>query len=95
MHMRKLLFTMALAAMTAPTLAGNSDHGGYEPGDSTRVRRAPAADRPGSPVSRGAASAERRAPYALTGDTGQRVLEWRDVPAGRGQTQRLPFWVER
>ena len=34
-------------------------------------------------------------PYSLTGDLApsQRKLVWRDVPTGRGQSQRLPFYV--
>ena len=35
-----------------------------------------------------------RAPYALTGDRVQRrVLVTRDVPRGRGQTERASYWV--
>lgn len=34
------------------------------------------------------------APYALTGERVQRrVLEYREVPRGRGQTERLAFWI--
>jgi hypothetical protein len=36
----------------------------------------------------------KNAPYALTGERVQRRrLEYRDVPKGRGQSERVAFWT--
>jgi hypothetical protein len=39
-------------------------------------------------------SRTRQTPHALTGERPQRrVLQFRDVPRGRGQTERVAFWT--
>ena len=84
--MRALLLTavVGLAATSAP--AGPSDHRSREFGDYSRSQRPDLRQRE--------RDRNEARPYALTGDRVQRrVLQFRDVPRGRGQTERLPFWT--
>jgi hypothetical protein len=79
--MRAIVFAAVVALGSGAALAGPgpSDH------QSRRIADPARADRPEQRT--------RSAPYALTGDRVQRrVLEYRDVPQGRGQVQRLPYW---
>jgi len=78
--MRAIVFAAALALVSSAALAGPSDHQSRRLADPSRNDRLENRTRP--------------APYALTGDRVQRrVLEFRDVPTGRGQSQRLPYWT--
>jgi hypothetical protein len=78
--MRPILFAAVVALGSTAALAGPSDHQSRRIGDPSRGERLENRTRP--------------APYALTGDREQRrVLTFRDVPQGRGQTQRLPYWT--
>ncbi len=77
--MRAMIIAAAVGLASASALAGPSDH----------WSRQPAGARPGAGEGR-----TRNAPYALTGDRVQRrVLVTRDVPRGRGQTERAAYWV--
>ena len=79
-----LAAVIGLGSMTA--LAGPSDHASRRLGDVS------AAERPEMRTGRHA----RQVAYALTGAREQRrVLVFRDVPKGRGQTERMAFriWV--
>ena len=77
--MRALILTAVIGLGSFSAYAGPSDHWSRQPADL----------RPGERVER-----TRRAPYALTGDRVQRrVLVTRDVPRGRGQTERAAFWT--
>ena len=85
--MRTHLVLVAAVVGFASTVAfsGPSDHASRRAGDSSRIE---------SPEVRKAGDND--APHALTGGRVQRrVLEYRDVPKGRGQTERVPFfrWV--
>ena len=76
--MRALIAAAVIAAGSTFALAGPSDHAGRRPGDVAASARPRAVAKP---------------PYALTGRQVQRrVLEYRDVPHGRGQTERVAFW---
>ena len=82
--MRALLLTAVVGLAATSALAGPSDHRSREFGDYSRSQR---------PDLRQRERAGPR-PYALTGDRVQRrVLQFRDVPRGRGQTERVPFWT--
>ena len=81
--MRAILFAAVVAASSVPALAGPSDHQGRRFGDYSVTER-PEMNRP---------DRDRRAPYALTGERPQRrVLVFRDVPKGHGQTESAPYW---
>ena len=81
--MRVFLFAAVVGATALPALAGPSDHQGRRFGDYSATER-PELNR----------SNRDRAPYALTGRTTlRRMLQYRDAPAGRGQTQRQAYWV--
>ena len=78
--MRAIMFAAVVALGSSAALAGPSDH------QSRRLAEPSRGERP--------QTRNRTAPYALTGDRVQRrVLTYRDVPQGRGQTQRLPYWT--
>ena len=82
--MRLIVLAAVLGAGSTLAFAGPSDHAGRSPGDPGRAGRPEIgkADRPG------------RAPYALTGERVQRrVIKFRDIQKGRGQTERVPFWT--
>jgi hypothetical protein len=82
--MRAIILAAVLGLAPALALAGPSDHASRRIGDVSRMQR----------PEPGRASANRRAPYALTGRVEQRrVLTFRDVPKGRGQTERVAFWT--
>ena len=77
--MRAILVAAVIAAGSTFALAGPSDHASLRPGDAARSARP---------------RAGLKAPYALTGRPEQRrVLEYRDVPKGRGQSERQAFWA--
>jgi|tagenome__1003787_1003787.scaffolds.fasta_scaffold20615167_1 hypothetical protein len=81
--MRNILIAAVIGASSLTAFAGPSDHQGRRFGDFSRTER-PELNR----------SRDRTAPYALTGQRPQRrVVQYRDVPSGRGQTQSVPFWV--
>ena len=85
--MRALLLTAVVGLAATSALAGPSDHRSREFGDYSRSQRPDLRQR-----ERDRERDER--PYALIGDRVQRrVVEFRDVPRGRGQTERLPFWT--
>jgi len=82
--MRAIFLAAALVVGPGMVFAGPSDHTSRPFGDAARAER---------PKVEGETRL-RGAPYALTGEGVQRrVLEYRDVPKGRGQTERLPFWT--
>ena len=84
--MRALLLTAVVGLAAGSAFAGPSDHRSREFGDYSRSQRPDLRQR----------ERERDGPrpYALTGDRVQRrVLQFRDVPRGRGQTERVPFWT--
>ena len=84
--MRAIILAAVIGLGSATVLAGPSDHASRRLGDvSTTERSDRRTDRHA-----------RQAPYALTGHREQRrVLVFRDVPKGRGQTERVAFriWV--
>jgi hypothetical protein len=78
--MRAIVIAAVIALGSSAALAGPSDHQSRRIADPSRGERAE--------------HRTRRAPYALTGDRVQRrVIKFRDVPQGRGQSERLPFWT--
>lgn len=82
--MRGTILAAVVGLSSTFALAGPSDHASRRFGDFPRTGRPEMRkhDRAG------------KAPYALTGERVQRrVLEFRDVPKGRGQTEKLPFWT--
>ena len=82
--MRAIILAAVLGLGPAFAVAGPSDHVSRRVGDVSKTER-PELNRDRR-VS--------RAPYALTGQREQRrVLEFRDVPKGRGQTERVAFWT--
>ena len=82
--MRALILAAVIGLGSTVALAGPSDHASRRFGDFSRT------ERPDMRKQNGAG----RAPYALTGERVQRrVLEFRDVPKGRGQTEKVPFWT--
>jgi hypothetical protein len=82
--MRAIVLAAVLAVGPGIAFAGPSDHASRPFGDAARTER---------PKVEGGTRV-RGAPYALTGERVQRrVLEYRDVPKGRGQIERLPFWT--
>ena len=84
--MRALLLTAVVGLAATSALAGPSDHRSREFGDYSRSQRPDLRQRE--------RDRNESRPYALTGDRVQRrVVEFRDVPRGRGQTERLPFWT--
>jgi hypothetical protein len=77
--MRAMILAAVVGLGSACAFAGPSDHWSRQPADF----------RPSAQSSR-----TQRAPYALTGDRVQRrVLVTRDVPRGRGQTERASYWT--
>jgi len=81
--MRAILFATVIAASSVPALAGPSDHQSRRFGDYSVTER-PELNR---------RDRQRSAPYALTGErTQHRVLKFRDVPKGRGQSESVPYW---
>jgi hypothetical protein len=82
--MRAIILAAVVGLSSTFVLAGPSDHASRRPGDVSKTERAD--------LSRDGHA--RRAPYALTGQREQRrVLEFRDVPKGRGQSERVAFWT--
>ena len=82
--MRAIILAAVVGLGSTFALAGPSDHASRRLGDVSRTER--------PELNRGVHA--RRAPYALTGQRGQRrVLQFRDVPKGRGQTERAAFWT--
>ena len=82
--MRAIILAAVLGIGSTFALAGPSDHASRRLGDVSGTERRDL----------GKASHVRRAPYALTGQREQRrVLQFRDVPKGRGQTERAAFWT--
>ena len=82
--MRAIILAAVLGLGPAFALAGPSDHASRPLGDVSKTER-PELNRDGR---------ARRAPYALTGQREQRrVLQFRDVPKGRGQSERVAFWT--
>jgi hypothetical protein len=80
--MRTMLFAAVIAASSVPALAGPSDHQSRRFGDYSATER-PEMNR----------RDRDRAPYALTGERPQRrVVKFRDVPKGRGQSESVPYW---
>ena len=81
--MRALICVAVIGLGSTLALAGPSDHAGRRFGDF-------------SPTGRPEIRKDERAGtahYALTGERAQRrVLEFRDVPRGRGQSETVPFW---
>ena len=71
--------------MSAAAFAGPSENGSRRTFETFRGAPAPT---PQEALNRD------RAPYALTGQRPERrVVMFRDVPMGRGQTQSIPFWT--
>jgi hypothetical protein len=82
--MRPIILAAVVGLGSTFTFAGPSDHAGRRFGDFSREQR---------PEMR-KSDRVHAAPYALTGERVQRrVLEYRDVPKGRGQTERMAFWT--
>ena len=82
--MRAIILAAGLVLAPAVALAGPSDHASRQIGDVATTQR-PDLGRTGG---------ARQAPYALTGRVEhRRVLTFRDVPKGRGQTERAAFWT--
>lgn len=82
--MRAVILAAVVGLSSTFALAGPSDHASRRFGDFSRTKR--------PEIRKHVRSAKR--PYALTGERVQRrVLEFRDVPKGRGQTEKLPFWT--
>jgi hypothetical protein len=77
--MRAMILAAAICLGSVAAFAGPSDHWSRQP-----------ADRVGSQ----SRSTGRNAPYALTGQRGQRrVMVTRDVPRGHGQTESVSYWA--
>jgi hypothetical protein len=82
--MRAIILAAVLGLVSTFALAGPSDHASRRLGDVSATER---------PDLRKDSHA-RRAPYALTGPREQRrVVQFRDVPKGRGQSDRAAFWT--
>lgn len=82
--MRAILLAAVVGLGSTFALAGPSEHASRRFGDYGRTQR-PEARKQHRAV---------MAPYALTGERVQRrVLDFRDVPKGRGQFERVPFWT--
>ena len=82
--MRAVILAAVVGLSSTFALAGPSDHASRRFGDFSRTKR--------PEIRKQVRSA--KAPFALTGERVQRrVLEFRDVPKGRGQTEKLPFWT--
>ena len=82
--MRAIILAALVGASSTFALAGPSDHASLRPGEAAATQSREA----------GNGRSTRQAPYALTGVREQRrVLEYRDVPRGRGQTDRVAFWT--
>ena len=82
--MRPMILAAVLAASSVPALAGPSDHQGRPFGDFSATGR-PELNR---------RDRQRTTPYALTGEREQRrVVKFRDVPRGHGQTESVPYWT--
>lgn len=80
--MRAIILAAVLGLAPSLAVAGPSDHASRRIGDALRAKR-PDLNRP---------TALGRCPYALTGQAEQRrVLTFRDVPKGRGPTERVGF----
>jgi hypothetical protein len=78
--MRTIVLAGVVALGSSAVIAGPSDHMSRRLAEPSRAERAENQTRP--------------APYALTGERVQRrVLQFRDVPQGRGQTQQMPYWT--
>lgn len=76
--MRAMIIAAVVGFGSLNVFAGPSDHWTRQPAE-----RRPEQTR-----------REQRAPYALTGDRVQRrVLVTRDVPRGRGQSERAMYWT--
>jgi hypothetical protein len=84
--MKKLMFVAVLGLGATAACAGPSENQFRPPGSG-------AGDATVRTVTRDRSEA-RMATYRLTGDRPQRRVEVvKDVPQGRGQTLRVPFWV--
>ena len=82
--MRAFIVAAMIGLGSSLAFAGPSAHAGRRLGDYSRSERPEARD----------GRAACTPPYALTGERVQRrVLEYRDVPKGRGQSERMPFWT--
>ena len=82
--MRAIMLAAVVGLGSTFALAGPSDHASRRFGDFSRTER---------PETR-KYDRTAKAPYALTGERVQRrVLEYRDVPKGRGQFERVAFWT--
>lgn len=78
--MRAIVLAAVVALASSAAFAGPSDHTSRRLAEPSRAQRPENRSRP--------------AAYALTGDRVQhRVLQFRDVPQGRGQTQRMAYWT--
>jgi hypothetical protein len=82
--MRAMIAVALLGLSSSAAFAGPSDFASRRFGDYSQSAR-PEVRRE---------SRQRNTPYALTGERPQRrVLQFRDVPRGRGQTESQAFWV--
>jgi hypothetical protein len=82
--MRAIILAAVIGLGSALAFAGPSDHASRRFGDYST------AERPELRTERKV----RTAPYDLTGErVRRRVVEFRDVPKGHGQTERIPFWI--
>ena len=82
--MRAIILAAVVGLSSTFALAGPSDHASRRFGDFSRTGRPEMRKHDGAG----------RSPDALTGERVQRrVLEYRDVPKGRGQTEKVPFWT--
>ena len=82
--MRTMILAAVIGLGSTAAVAGPSDHQSRRFGDYSATER-PHLNR---------LRASRQAPYALTGRAQQRrVIQFRDVPTGRGQTDRRAFWT--
>ena len=81
--MRAMILAAVVGLGSTVALAGPSDHAARRFGDYSHT------ERPEMRKDRHS----RNAPYALSGErTQRRVLKFRDVPKGRGQTELATFW---
>ena len=82
--MRAIILAALVGVSSTFAFAGPSDHASRRVGDPAATQRQEV----------GNSRSSRPAPYALTGGREQRwVLEFRDVPKGRGQSERVAFWT--
>ena len=82
--MRAIILAAVIGLGSGLAFAGPSDHASRRLGDYSSSERPEAQRR----------DRNSKVPYALTGDRVQhRVVQFRDVPKGRGQTERLAFWT--